>query len=36
MFWLVVIIAAAVFTIEAVYFERESIEEGVQEIERQV
>ncbi|KYH24866.1 putative fructoselysine transporter [Halalkalicoccus paucihalophilus] len=35
-FWLVVIIAAIVFTVEAVYFERESLEEGIQEIEEQL
>ncbi|MDL5361660.1 APC family permease [Halalkalicoccus sp. NIPERK01] len=35
-FWLVVLIAAAVFTVEAVYFERESIEQGLREAERQL
>ncbi len=35
-FWLVVIIAVAVFTVEAVYFERQSIKEGVREMEKQL
>ncbi|WP_122089730.1 amino acid permease [Halalkalicoccus subterraneus] len=35
-FWLVVLIAAAVFTVEAVYFERRSIAQGLREAERQL
>ena len=35
-FWLVVVIAAVVFLVEAVYFERQSIGESIQEIEKQL
>lgn len=35
-FWLVVVIAAVVFAIEAAYFERESIADGVREVEKRL
>lgn len=35
-FWLVVVIAAVVFTVEAVYFERQSLEEDMEKIEKQL
>ncbi|WP_247004615.1 APC family permease [Halosolutus gelatinilyticus] len=35
-FWLVVVIAVLVFTVEGVYFERQSIKEGLREVEKQL
>ncbi|WP_254529147.1 APC family permease [Natrinema gelatinilyticum] len=35
-FWLVVVIAAVVFTVEAMYFKRRTLSEGVREVEKRV
>ncbi|NUC72450.1 APC family permease [Haloterrigena sp. SYSU A558-1] len=35
-FWLVVVIAAAVFAVEALYFKRETLSEGVQTVEKRI
>ncbi|QLG50782.1 APC family permease [Natrinema halophilum] len=35
-FWLVVVISAAVFTVETMYFKRRTLSEGVQEVEKRV